>query len=134
MNFFSSFSSSSFLRLAINLVTIDVTINSMSLFFKGQAPPAIVKLINTEVKSRIMRVKKNLPKEGLRLVDDCIVTFSFSLAILLMKSDLKSSPSFFLIVHDIKFSGILLIVIAHSDGFLRSGGKRKLGPLLQFSK
>ena len=37
---------------------------------EGQAPPAIVKLINTEVKSRVMRVKKNLPKEGLRLVDD----------------------------------------------------------------
>ena len=37
---------------------------------EGQAPPVIVKLKNTEVKSRVMRVKKNLPKEGLRLVDD----------------------------------------------------------------
>jgi hypothetical protein len=43
---------------------------------EGQAPPVIVKLKNTEVKSRVMRVKKK---------------------------------------------GILLIVIAHSDGFLCSG-------------
>ena len=37
---------------------------------KDKAPSVIVKLKNTEVKSRVMRVKQNLPKEGLRLVDD----------------------------------------------------------------
>lgn len=37
---------------------------------KKEHPHVLVKLINSEVKSRIMRVKKNLPKEGLRLVDD----------------------------------------------------------------
>lgn len=36
----------------------------------GQPKPVIVKMINSEVKSKIMRVKKNLPKEGLNLVDD----------------------------------------------------------------
>ena len=37
---------------------------------EGQTPPVIVKLKNTEVKSKVMRVKKNMPTEGLRLVDD----------------------------------------------------------------
>ena len=37
----------------------------------GEARPVIVKLVNSEVKYRIMRAKKNLPKkETVRLVDD----------------------------------------------------------------
>ena len=36
----------------------------------GQPKPVIVKMINSEVKSKIMRLKKNLPKDSLKLVDD----------------------------------------------------------------
>jgi hypothetical protein len=37
----------------------------------GEARPVMVKLVNSEVKYRIMRAKKNLPKkETVRLVDD----------------------------------------------------------------
>ena len=37
---------------------------------QGEHQPIIVKMVNTEVKTKVMKVKKSLPKDGVKLVDD----------------------------------------------------------------
>jgi hypothetical protein len=61
----------------------------------GEARPVIVKLVNSEVKYRIMRAKKNLPKK------ETVISYFF---VFLLR-----------IVHDfdVKFPGVLLVIIRH---------------------